>query len=326
MNTIQTPDTMLPNASSVSTTRKPNRFDPRTWSRGKKITALAMATVFVVGGWALFRPELIFVNTSVNETLTTSGQNAATLVSQGQFASLGHHTEGGAQLYKGRSGYILRFSKFSTSNGPDVRVYLTQGAGIDSAAIKAGKFLDLGTIKGNVGDQNYNLPASFDPAKYEGVSIWCKRFGVNFAGASFGQQAPTQSAPIQAAVPAPSTAEKSGAVVVTTGKFHKVGEGVTGNATITEDGAGLRTLTLTNFQSAKGPKLRIYLVKAEDVKDSASIQKTSFIDLGALKSLNGTQSYKVPKDIDLWQFLSVTVWCDQFKVNFATAPLSSPQN
>ena len=303
-----------------------SRFHPATWNTGKKIAALAVAATFAAGGWALFRPELLLVNNSISEALPTSGQNAPSLISQGAFSSLAHHTEGSASLYKQGSGYLLRFSKFSTSNGPDVRVYLTQKAGTDSAAIKNGEFLDLGTIKGNIGDQNYALPASFDPQKYQGVSIWCKRFGVNFAGTSFGG---VGAAPQVAAVPAPlqaATDSNTKTVVVTTGKFRKVGEGVTGRATITENGGGARTLTLSNFQSAKGPNLHVYLVKAEDVKDSAGVKKAGFVDLGALKSLSGTQTYTVPKDIDLWQYLSVVVWCDKFKVNFATAPLSSPQN
>lgn len=311
-----------------------SRFHPAAWNTGKKITALAVAATFAVGGWALFRPERLFVNNSISETLPTSGQNAPSLVSRGAFSSLAHHTEGSASLYKQGNGYLLRFSKFSTSNGPDVRVYLTKKAGTDSTAIKNGEFLDLGVIKGNIGDQNYTLPASFDPQKYQGVSIWCKRFAVNFAGTSFGgaamDSAATASNPApQKAVAAPvqaATGDTSKTVVVTTGKFHKVGEGVTGRAAITENGSGARTLTLSDFQSAKGPNLHVYLVKAEDVKDSAGVKKAGFVDLGALKSLSGTQSYTVPKNIDLWQYLSVVVWCDKFKVNFATAPLSSPQN
>lgn len=141
-------------------------------------------------------------------------------------------------------------------------------------------FLDLVTIKANIGDQSYALPAPFDPQKYEGVSIWCKRFGGDFAGTSLGGAAmagaavasdpapQVASAPVQAA---PDSNSKT--VAVTTGKFRKVGEGVTGRATITENGSGARTLTLSEFQSAKGPNLHVYLVKAEDVKDSADVKK-----------------------------------------------------
>ncbi|HEX9264600.1 MAG TPA: DM13 domain-containing protein [Candidatus Binatia bacterium] len=43
--------------------------------------------------------------------------------------------------------------------------------------------MDLGSIKGNIGDQNYDLPAGVDLSKYRAVTVWCKRFGVNFATA-----------------------------------------------------------------------------------------------------------------------------------------------
>jgi hypothetical protein len=48
---------------------------------------------------------------------------------------------------------------------------------------KAG-FFDLGVIKGNIGDQNYALGRNLDLAKYRAVSIWCKRFSVNFGAAA----------------------------------------------------------------------------------------------------------------------------------------------
>jgi hypothetical protein len=43
--------------------------------------------------------------------------------------------------------------------------------------------LNLGPLKGNRGNQTYELPAAFNPDKYRSISIWCKRFSVNFATA-----------------------------------------------------------------------------------------------------------------------------------------------
>ncbi len=165
---------------------KPGRLNPRNWSRGKQVTGAVLAVGVALGGWAAFRPENLFVNEAVNESFhaLTSGAQAPQLIGQGAFQSLGHHSEGKATLYKRSNGYVLRFSDFKTSNGPDVHVYLVQGRdGSDSAAIKSGKYLDLGVIKGNIGSQNYALPISFDPKTYQSVSIWCKRFAVNFAAA-----------------------------------------------------------------------------------------------------------------------------------------------
>jgi hypothetical protein len=340
MNTTKTMNPMNTEPTNVSTR---SRLDPRNWSTGRKLTTGLAAAVVLTGAWATFRPELLFVNSTVNESFPAlTGQSAPSLLSQGSFTSLGHHTEGTASIYKQGSGYTLRLANFSTSNGPDVRVYLTPGAGTDNAAIKNGKFLDLGVIKGNIGDQNYMLPADFNPADYRGVSIWCKRFGVNFAGASLGaasQPAMAMNAALTgqkavaakavAAVTASSADGGSKAVTVTTGAFHQVAHATKGTATIAEDSQGNRTLTLRGFKTSDGPQLRLYLYKAEDVKDNVTAKKLvsgkQFVDLGALKSTSGTQTYSVPKGIDLWQYLAVGVWCDKFDVNFGTAPLSSPQ-
>lgn len=194
MNTLQTPETQTPKTghSCLPAGETRNRFHPGTWSTGKKTTAALLAAAVVVGGWAAFRPERLFVNQTVNETLPMSGQSGAapTLVSQGAFSSGAHATKGTAALYGSPGAYTLRLTNFSTSNGPDVHVYTVQGAqGNDDAKIKGGGFLDLGTIKGNIGDQNYSLPANFDAHKYGAVSIWCKRFAANFGSASLKSEA-----------------------------------------------------------------------------------------------------------------------------------------
>ena len=101
---------------------------------------------------------------------------------KGNFKSLAHETKGLATIYKLADGkQTLRLTEFETSNGPDVHVYLT-GAEVEkgSDAVKAAGFVDLGSMKGNKGDQNYDIPADVDLNKYKNVTIWCARFGVNF--------------------------------------------------------------------------------------------------------------------------------------------------
>ena len=84
---------------------------------------------------------------------------------------------------------LLRLSNFETSNGPDVHVYLLAAeVAKDNATVKEAGFIDLGSLKGNKGDQNYEVPADADLNKYKSVSIWCARFGVNFGAASLGSQ------------------------------------------------------------------------------------------------------------------------------------------
>ena len=56
----------------------------------------------------------------------------------------------------------------------------------DNDTVTKAGFIDLGSIKGNIGDQNYDLPAGVDLSKYRAVTVWCKRFGVNFATAPLG--------------------------------------------------------------------------------------------------------------------------------------------
>jgi hypothetical protein len=80
---------------------------------------------------------------------------------------------------------VLRFTDFKTSNGPDVHVYLfAADDASDSESVTKADFVDLGSIKGNIGDQNYTLGSDVDLSKYRAVSVWCKRFSVNFGAAA----------------------------------------------------------------------------------------------------------------------------------------------
>lgn len=106
-------------------------------------------------------------------------------IAAGRFHSNAHETKGRATIHVLDDGRrVLRLTEFSTSNGPDVRVYLVAAADVqnEDSAKQAG-FVDLGELKGNIGDQNYDIPAGLDLAKYRAVSIWCRRFSVNFGAA-----------------------------------------------------------------------------------------------------------------------------------------------
>ena len=96
-----------------------------------------------------------------------------------------HDTAGTVTIYKLDNGdRVLRLTDFHTSNGPDVHVYLTSATKVNSNGdVTSGKYLDLGTLKGNVGNQNYNVPANVDLNDFHSVSIWCARFHVNFGAA-----------------------------------------------------------------------------------------------------------------------------------------------
>ena len=145
---------------------------------------LAVAIIgFVV--WYAFRPERRFINQTVNEQFPTASAAASNKLASGEFHNGAHETKGTAtvfQLADGRK--TLRLTDFATSNGPDVHVYLVAAADAkDNDTVTKAGFVDVGSLKGNIGDQNYDLPVDTDLAKYRAVTIWCKRFSVNFGTA-----------------------------------------------------------------------------------------------------------------------------------------------
>jgi len=156
-----------------------------------KRKTLIYGAVLVLGiaAWAAFRPERLFVNAKVNEAMPASNSMSAAatekVLASGAFHSVAHNSAGNANIYQLSDGKrILRFTNFETSNGPDVRVYLVAANDAsDSDTVTKSGFREIAPLKGNIGDQNYELPADVDLAKYHAVTIWCKRFSVNFGTA-----------------------------------------------------------------------------------------------------------------------------------------------
>jgi hypothetical protein len=155
----------------------------KTWI---KLAILVVAVVALVA-WYAFRPERLVVNRTVNEVFPSEqGGPSAQSLESGTFYSILHPTEGMATIYQMRDGSrVLRLTSFRTSNGPDVHVYMVAADDArDVATVEKAGFVDLGMIKGNIGDQNYPLGSDLDLTKYRAVSIWCKRFSVNFGAAA----------------------------------------------------------------------------------------------------------------------------------------------
>jgi hypothetical protein len=103
-------------------------------------------------------------------------------LASGSFVSRNRYTvTGTATAYELEDGQrVLRLEDFESTNGPDLFVYLTvAGADDDDAALDA-EFVDLGTLTGNIGDQNYVIPADVDLDRYDSVVIWCRRFTTSF--------------------------------------------------------------------------------------------------------------------------------------------------
>src|SRR5262245_20839707 len=138
------------------------------FSRKLKII-LPVSFVALAGLWYAFRPELLFINHTVAESLPMDAKaNPPAKVAQGMFHSVAHETMGDASIYRATDGkQCLRLTNFRTSNGPDVVVYLVAADDArDDATVKGADPINLGSMKGNVGDQNYELPGNIDLAKY----------------------------------------------------------------------------------------------------------------------------------------------------------------
>ena len=151
-----------------------------------------VVAVIVAGAWYAFRPERLFINQTVNEGFPVEQARAADpkAIYSGRFHDGAHKTMGRAAVFQLESGRrVLRLSEFETSNGPDVQLYLVAAPdAVDNATVTKAGYVPLGALKGNRGDQNYDVPAGTDLEKYRSVTVWCRRFGVNFGTAPLSQQ------------------------------------------------------------------------------------------------------------------------------------------
>ena len=159
---------------------------------------LTVGLVVFVLVW--FQPQQAFLNKTVNESVpaggsapsagsggatATPGAGQTTVFASGRFRSLEHDTTGRASLVKLADGSVLlRIENLVTLNGPDLHLYLSEVRASDDARAYGERFVDLGKLKGNRGNQNYPVPSGVDVSKYRSAVIWCKRFTVGFGVAS----------------------------------------------------------------------------------------------------------------------------------------------
>lgn len=282
----------------------------------RKVGFSLLALAVVVGGWAAFRPERLFIDKTVNEALedATSATVGPRLLSRGIFHSNAHETRGTASILARPDGsHLLRLEGFETSNGPDVQVYLVRAMDVqDNATVEKAGFVNVGALKGNVGDQNYEIPVDVDVDAYRAVTIWCRRFGVNFG-----------TAPLMTTQDEQLQTQMRSARAIGSGMFHGVAHETHGTATLYALPGGQRVLRFTDFETSNGPDVQVYLVAAQDATDSETVKQAGFIPLAALKGNVGDQNYELPGDVDLERYRAVTIWCRRFGVNFGTAPLQS---
>ncbi len=161
-------------------------------------TAIIALTVVLACALALywFQPWKLWVDETVDEALPGSGmamsadeptkkqdpQARLTTLAEGTFRELDHSAEGRALVLENSDGdRFLRFEDFEVSNGPDLKVYLSSAPASSEDDAFDDDFVDLGTLKGNIGDQNYVIPPEVNLEKYSSAVIWCRRFSVGFA-------------------------------------------------------------------------------------------------------------------------------------------------
>ncbi|WP_328667327.1 DM13 domain-containing protein [Streptomyces sp. NBC_00322] len=167
------------------------------------ISALVVGALGLSLGVYWFQPWKLWVDETVRDALPAAavtpaaGEPAAAapqILASGTLISHEHDTSGSARIVKLPDGSrILRLENLDTSNGPDLRVLLTDAPVKQGTAgwrvFDDGKHVSLGELKGNKGDQNYALPRDLDLAGYTSVSIWCDRFDVSFGAAELAPPA-----------------------------------------------------------------------------------------------------------------------------------------
>ncbi|WP_326646308.1 DM13 domain-containing protein [Streptosporangium sp. NBC_01755] len=176
---------------------------PVTWG------VLALGAVAFGVALYLFQPWRLFTTVEVNEALptvvVTSGPEPTSVgdtasepakaprepksLAKGTFISHEHETRGEVRVLELPDGSrVLRIEDLNTSDGPDLRVRLSDQPVKEGRAgwfnLDDGKHLELGELKGNRGNANYAIPAGADLDGLKTVTIWCKRFGVSFGAAA----------------------------------------------------------------------------------------------------------------------------------------------
>ncbi|MDO0913243.1 DM13 domain-containing protein [Streptomyces sp. DT2A-34] len=180
----------------------------RPWMVGVLVVVLAGVGfgLYWFQPWKLWQDETVQealpVTVDVSKTpaeAPPSGETSAApapagpvTLASGELISHEHTTSGTVRLVRLADGsHVVRLENLDTSNGPDLRVWLTDAPVKEGRAgwgvFDDGAYVSLGKLKGNKGSQNYTVPEDIDPARYSSVSIWCDRFDVSFGAAELAR-------------------------------------------------------------------------------------------------------------------------------------------
>jgi electron transfer DM13 len=157
--------------------------------------AVVGAYLLTAGALVIYLGRSMFLDDTVNERVVTvepapnrsapgssSAEPRNVELGRGAFQPLAHSVRGTATTIRTAEGErVLTLTGFEVDNGPDLRVYLVAGPARNEAEVD--DFTDLGALKGNKGNQQYELPRELDLDRYTTVVIWCRAFSVNFARA-----------------------------------------------------------------------------------------------------------------------------------------------
>ena len=159
----------------------------------KRKAVVVVAAGILAVGLVLFEPWTLLTDTTVNEAAPTAAAPdetspdaaEATELASGTFVSQEHETSGTATVIELPDGSrTLRLEDFSTSNGPDLHVWMSEKkAGGNWFKYGGGRKAQLGELKANQGSHNYAIPADVELDGLRSVVIWCKRFHVAFGSA-----------------------------------------------------------------------------------------------------------------------------------------------
>ena len=139
--------------------------------------ALAAVAGLAWLAFGFFGIQAAFIDDEVDGDADTGTPGEIVTLASGSFSGESRYDITGQALVlnDGSEQRFLRFEDFESDNGPDLKVYLRAANG---------DFVNLGELKGNIGNQNYEIPVDVDLSVFDTVQIWCERFGVEFGNAT----------------------------------------------------------------------------------------------------------------------------------------------
>ena len=157
-----------------------------TFTRPILLGLVVIAAAMLAGiAWYLLSP--LVIDRGVSEATPADVETSSVAARRGSFGVVDaiHKGEGQATFYRLPNGStVLRLENFRVTNGPDLYVYLSgHPAPRTSAELHQAPDYEVAVLKGNVGDQNYELPTDLDLAGVQSVVIYCKRFTTVFSTA-----------------------------------------------------------------------------------------------------------------------------------------------